>query len=126
MIINILSKGQPPYETRPLLFEFNREYAVQLKKIQAVSKFEIEPGLYEITIDIIRREDGNPHRILDTVLIDKPTHFFNYTPTQSNEYKLSRYEINSLDLKILSKGTHEINFQEIYISFEVRETYGRF
>ena len=126
MIINILSKGQPPYETRPLLFEFNREYVVQIKKIQAVSEFEIEPGLYVITSDIIRREDGNPHRIMDTVFIDKPTHFFNCTPTQSKEYKLNHYEIHSLDLKIVSKGTRETKLKEIFISVEVRETYGRF
>ena len=126
MIINILSKGKPPYETRPLLFDFNRQYTVQIKKIQAISALEIKPGIYTIISDVIQRSDGNPHRLMDTVLIDKPTHYLNYTPTQSNEYKLSRYEINSLDLKILSQSRDEINFQEIYLSFEVRETYGRF
>ena len=123
MIVNTFAHSQIP----SVQFPPNQNFNLKLTRILGTSTFFIEPGIYVITSDLIQRSEGNPHRILDCILVRERTKCLEFTPTHSHEYKLNRYEINSPDIKIRSKRTdEELFFDELFISFEVRETYGRF
>ena len=126
MIVNIYSSSESLI-TQPIHFSSNLNYNVKLIRLTGRSSTLIDPGLYFISTDLIQRSEGNPHRIIDCFLVTEPTEFLDFQPTHFSEYKLNRYDINSPDIQIRSKRTDaELFFEELFISFEVRETYGRF
>ena len=127
MIINY--SGQPVKNN----FEFSNidlpygNYTLTVLNIQGLinspPKFD---DFYEISCNLIAREDGNPHKVIGYFFLEGGSSFVEYTPTQKFSYKLHVLNFSSTELKIRGVRTDQyLNFDFATTQLEVIDSYGR-
>ena len=81
---------------------------------------------YEITSNLIAREDGNPHRIIGYTSVEGQSTILKYQPTHKIAYKLQNLDLFASELIFRGITSDNIlNFSYITAQIEVNDTYGR-
>lgn len=82
--------------------------------------------LYEITSNLISREDGNPHRIIGYIMLEGQSPVLTYQPTHKLAYKLQHLDLFSSELIFRGIVSDTIlKFSHVAVQLEVKDTYGR-
>ena len=121
MILNISGFSAP--------FKFNRielkpcqKYQIRLIDIHAIFTEKAEAGIYQLSSNLIDRENGNSERILTYIRLNRKQTSLDFTPTQKIWYKLRLHDFSSTDIKLKSiKSDEEIYFSEFSCQFEIRD-----
>ena len=121
MIINISGKSSPFKFERIELKAFRR-YKIRLINLHAILTSKADAGIYQISTNIIDRENGNSDRILTYVRLDRKQTFLDFTPTQTIWYKLRLHDFSSSDIKLTSiTSDEELFFSEFSCQFEIED-----
>ena len=84
-------------------------------------------GLYQVTSSLIQREDGNLHRTLFYVYLEKGTTHLDYSPNHHVKYKLRLNQIENAQFSVSRiKSGKIIDLIELAVSLEIRESNGWF
>ena len=79
-------------------FEENKNW--DLSVLHFICKFKQNldhSGIYQLSSNLIQRADGNIHRTLLYVYLEKGTNFVDITPKQSYKYKLRLHDISNAE-----------------------------
>ena len=121
MIINISGKTSPFKFERIELKAF-RPYKIRLINLHAIFTSKADAGIYQISTNLIDRENGNSDRILAYVRLDRKQTFLDFTPTQTIWYKLRLHDFSSSDIKLTSiTSDTELFFSEFSCQFEIED-----
>ena len=124
MIINISGQTSPFKFGRIELKAF-RPYKIRLINLHAILTSKADAGIYQISTNLIDRENGNSDRILAYVRLDRKQTFLDFTPTQIIWYKLRLHDFSSSEIKLKSIiSDEELFFAEFSCQFEIED--GRF
>ena len=109
-------------------FKENKNW--ELSVLHFICKFKHnldQSGIYQLTSNLIQRADGNIHRTLLYMYLEKGTNHVDLTPTQSYKYKLRLHEISSAEFSFCLLKTQEIiPISEAAFQLDIVESYGRF
>ena len=121
MIINISGKTSPFKFERIQLKTF-RPYKIRLINLHAILTSKADAGIYQISTNLIDRENGNSDRILAYVRLDRKQTFLDFTPTQTIWYKLRLHDFSYSDIKLTSiTSDEELFFSEFSCQFEIED-----
>ena len=91
--------------------------------IDSTPKFD---DFYEISCNLIAREDGNPHKVIGYTYLDSQSNVLEYKPTQKIAYKLHVLDFSATELKFRGVRSDKIlNFTFATTQIEVINSYGR-
>ena len=109
-------------------FEENKNWNLSLLHFICKFKHNLDQsGIYQLSSNLIQRDDGNIHRALFYMYLEKGTNHVDITPTQSYKYKLRLYEISSAEFSFCLLKTQEIiPISEAAFQLDIVESYGRF
>ena len=121
MILNISGFSAP--------FKFNRielkpcqVYQIRLIALHGIFTEKAEAGIYQLSSNLIDRENGNSERILAYIRLNRKQTSLDFTPTQIIWYKLRLHDFSSSDIKLKSiTSDEEIYFSEFSCQFEIRD-----
>ena len=83
--------------------------------------------VFEISTNLIARDDANPHRVVDYLFVPEGSNIVSYKPTHSLEYKLRVLELSNAEIKFRGLSSDIIlEFSQVAAQFIISETYGRF
>lgn len=91
--------------------------------IESSPKFD---DFYEISCNLIAREDGNPHKVIGYTFLEAGSFLVEYQPTQKLAYKLHVLDFSSTELKFRGVTSDQIlTFTCATTQIEVIDSYGR-
>ena len=128
MILNI--SGEPSscsLTLNPVSLPYGN-YNLSLQNFLGYLSTPLKSGeIFEISTNLITRDDANPHRVIDYVYIDGASSLVSFKPTHSQEYKLRVLELSNAEVKFRGLSSDIIlDFSQVAIQFKISETYGRF
>jgi hypothetical protein len=129
MIINHSSKKiWDLWNINGISFDQNKTFSLRLLnftgKILNLIKHD---GIYEISTNLINRDDGNVSGVIGYVYLTVDYLYVSYQPTQNILYKLRFPDLNSSVFRFRSIETDAVvKFSEISFQLEIQETYGGF
>ena len=129
MIVNFWSSSHSnQYKIDTVTFPENKKWELSLVNFIAVFRNPItHTGIYELSTNMIERDDGNIPRTICYIFLESDSSNVNFTPTQKLHYKLRFHDLSATVFKFRSLATSEIiYFSEVAFQIEIRETYGRF
>lgn len=123
------------YSGHPLknVFEFSNinlcygNYTFSLLNLQGLLKSPPKfDDFYEISCNLIAREEGNPHKVIGYIFLEGGSPFINYQPTQKISYKLHVLNFSSTELKLRGVRSDQfLSFDLATTQIEVIDSYGR-
>ena len=121
MIINISGKISP-FKFERIELKVFRPYKIRLINLHAIFTSKADAGIYQISTNLIDRENGNSDRILAYVRLERKQTFLDCTPTQTIWYKLRLHDFSSSDIKLTSiTSDTELFFSEFSCQFEIED-----
>ena len=128
MILNI--SGEPSRNTvhlNPLNLDYGN-YKLSFNNFLGYLTTPLKSGeIFEISTNLISRDDANPHRVVGYVFIPEGSFVVSYTPTHLFEYKLRVLELSNAEIKFRGLSSDKIlEFSQIAAQIQISETYGRF
>ena len=129
MIVNFCSSNSKGvYELDHVLFDENLRWEFSLLNFVGVFKGRIKhEGIYELSTNMIERDDGNLPRAIAYLFISTDSSHVTLSPTQKLSYKLRFHDLSSTVFNLRAIATNDIvSFSEVAFQIEIRETYGRF
>ena len=127
MILNI--SGEPTSHSltlNPINLPYGN-YNLSLQHFLGYLSAPLKSGeIFEISTNLITRDDANPHRIIDYVYVDEDSFLISFKPTQPLEYKLRVLELSNAEIKFRGLSSDKIlEFTQVALQFKITETYGR-
>jgi hypothetical protein len=129
MIINHSSrKISELWTINGISFDQNKPFSFRLLNFTGIiHKFIKIDGIYEISTNLISRDDGNVLGVIGYIYLATDDSYISYQPTQIIHYKLRFPDLNLSVFQFRSIATDEtISFSEIAFQLEIQETYGGF
>lgn len=129
MIINHSSrKTWELWQIDGISFDPNKTFSICLLNFTGkIINLIKQDGIYEISTNLINRDDGNVSGVIGYVYLTIDDYYVLYQPTQKIQYKLRFPDLNSSVFKFRSIATDAvIKFSEISFQLEIQETYGGF
>lgn len=128
MILNI--SGEPFLSTvsfHPINLGYGN-YTLALNNFIGYLNSPMKAGeVFEISTNLITRDDANPHRIVDYLFVPEGSNIVSYKPTHLLEYKLRVLELSNAEIKFRGLSSDIIlEFSQVAAQFIISETYGRF
>ena len=127
MILNI--SGEPSSNSltlNPINLPYGN-YNLSLRNFLGYLTTPLKSGeIFEISTNLITRDDANPHRIIDYVYVDEDSFLISFKPTQPLEYKLRVLELSNAEIKFRGLSSDKtLEFTQVALQFKITETYGR-
>ena len=127
MILNI--SGEPASNSltlNPINLPYGN-YNLSLRNFLGYLTTPLKSGeIFEISTNLITRDDANPHRIIDYVYVPEDSFLISFKPTHPLEYKLRVLELSNAEIKFRGLSSDKIlEFTQVALQFKITETYGR-
>jgi len=129
MIVNFCTSDYiSQHKLDPILFNENLNWEFSVINFVAVFKKPVKyEGIYELSTNMIQRDDGNLPRAIAYMFITTGSSHVVFSPTQKLCYKLRFHDLSNTVFNFRAVGTNEtVDFAEVAFQIEIRETYGRF
>ena len=127
MILNI--SGEPTSNCltlNPINLPYGN-YNLSLRNFLGYLTTPLKSGeIFEISTNLITRDDANPHRIIDYVYVQEDSFLISFKPTHPLEYKLRVLELSNAEIKFRGLSSDKtLEFTQVALQFKITETYGR-